>query len=150
MSQKTRLLVKGIPAWVYKKALILNCNHLIISYYILLFIYCLQSYMDYFVIFQIFWIILVWANFVRLIWYQSKFWSGPWPHFTQTLFDPAFSQPLHFEASSIPRFLTKNRLLALQYSEFFWIIIWSLTTLWPLVTLIFFGVSPTPCLWPNL
>ena len=70
--------------------------------------------MDYFVIFQVFWIILLWANFVRLIWYQSKFWSGPWPHFTQNLFELAFIQPLHFGASPIPRFLTKNRLLAIQ------------------------------------
>ena len=66
MSQRTWLLVKGTPAWVYKRALILNCNHLILSHYlisyILLFIYCLQSYMDYFVIFQIFWIILVWRT----------------------------------------------------------------------------------------
>ena len=35
MSQRTWLLVKGTPAWVYKQALILNCNNLIssISYY---------------------------------------------------------------------------------------------------------------------
>ena len=40
-------------------------NHLIYSYFIH------YSYMDYYVIFEVFWIILVWVNFVRLIWYQS-------------------------------------------------------------------------------
>ena len=38
MSQRTWLLVKGTPTWVYKQALILNCNHhlylIIHSYYI--------------------------------------------------------------------------------------------------------------------
>ena len=115
MSQRTWLLVKGTPVWVYKRVLILNCKS---SYYYLIYSYFIHySYMDYFVRFQVFWITLVWANFVRLIWYQSKFWSGPWPHFIQTLFELAFSQPLHFGASPIPRSLTKNRPLAIHNSR---------------------------------
>ena len=137
MSQRTWLLVKGTPAWVYKQALILNCNHLIISY-ILLFIYC--SYMDYFVIFQVFWIILVWANFVRLIWYQSKFWSGPWPHFIQTLFELACSQPLHSELLRSQGFWPKIGFWPFKYSKFLWLS-WSLTIIRLLATHKIFRVS---------
>ena len=54
---KEMTIGKGTPAWVYKRALILNC---ISSYYHLIYSYFIHySYMDYFVIFQVFWIILV-------------------------------------------------------------------------------------------
>ena len=57
MSQRTRLLVKGTPAWIYMRALILICNHLTIHSYIYGFDYYIPDILDY----------LCMTNFVRLM-----------------------------------------------------------------------------------
>ena len=148
MSQRTWLMVKGTPVWVYKWALIISCisSYLIYSY----FIYYLQSYMDYYIIFQVFWIILVWANFVRLIWYQSFVLDpGLWPVLIRPCLNRLLANPFISELLRSQSFWPKIGFWPFKYSEFLWLS-WSLTIIGLLAKHKIFRVSLNRVLDHNL